>query len=176
MKKVLFVLALFLPLVAVAAPMPNALYLNHETGECGELWGGDEFTYNEPSDGAWEWFMWETSWDHDTCFEVTGYVAYLYDSDPCGFLESRYGLLDFYDLEAVCEVIGYEYVGEIDYESYDTGFYDEMYMDRDGEVVEEEMGDAVIAYRYDTYWPHFVIAGLIVLFGVIYFVRRNNRE
>ncbi len=43
-----------MPLIAMATPLPNILYTDEDSGECGYIWGGDEYVQYGPVDGRWE--------------------------------------------------------------------------------------------------------------------------
>jgi len=120
-------LILFLPIVASAEPMPNMLYLNEDFGECGYVWGGDEYYEYSPSDDGWEDGMWLAGKSYEPGCE---YIVNNLDPDYvldeggsyCDYLV--WGLdvyADISDPEAVCGILGYHYVGEIASEEYVVG-------------------------------------------------------
>lgn len=168
MKKIL--IALFFTLlvsgVALAAPMPDGFYVNDELEQCGSLWGGDEFVNYLPVDDGWDFMFWEGEWYDAACAQFGDYLGFHAGSNvesECLMLES-YGITDTYDPGYMCDVIGYEYIIEMEYEVYDTGF-----------TVEEAFGEKRIAYGYGWGLEIWIPLILIVIFGIIFAYRKIKK-
>jgi hypothetical protein len=73
------------------APLPPGIALNHQTKECGEIWGGDEYaTYNLPAG-------WKTYHPQDGFFQT--------EIGSCPWNGSS-------GIESCCQQLGYTYVAD----------------------------------------------------------------
>ncbi len=113
---------LMMPVLAFAEPGPDGFYVNPDLEQCGYIWAGDEYTEYEPAEEGWERVFWVGSWVDSTCYPIVDYLDYLDELEPCSFLENQYGLSESSDLETICDVFGYEYIGEVPNIGIDTGF------------------------------------------------------
>lgn len=104
---------LFIP-IAFAEPMPDILYVNDINGECGYAWGGDEYAQYEPSGDEWEDVAFVGFWNESSCKAIADRIADIGTQDACTFLEENYKITGTDDPEQICEIMGYNYTGELE--------------------------------------------------------------
>ena len=126
MKKFLISLlvVLLMPYAAFAEEGPVGFYFDDFNYECGELWVGDEFVEYEPGYHGWKLGYHVGDWDSNICrwiLDMTGMEFRIENDYVCEYLEENYEISDTYDSEAICDFIGYTYIGEVPSEEKEVG-------------------------------------------------------